>query len=266
MRSANQVGLTAILLLFIVLNPGTWAAQPAVESFSGGANGWVGTSDFGTGNWSFTGGAARVAFFDPGFGFPDLCTLSNSPGATSGSFTGNYENAGIEVIGFSFMALNGLPASSVVELEWGGSTSVYRRGFSVTTTGVWFNFTASVQDDAQGQWTVIKGSLANFAAARQSVRHVALRMSRTLTVAHQFVIDDLFIAGKPGGNSVSRDVVGRIEWGGLLAGVGYQVQSTTNLLLAPWETVENLTATGVLHATIITNESRSMEAYRIRFE
>ena len=264
MRSAKLAGLAGILLL----NPGggsLQAAQPAVESFSGGANGWEGISDFGTGNWFFTGGVARVVF-DPVPLFPDIGTLSNAAGATSGSFTGNFDTAGIEVIGFSFLAPTTLPASSVVELEWGGSTSVYRRGFSVTQTGVWFAFTASLQEVDKNQWTVNKGSLNDFAAARQSVNHVALRVARTLTVAHQFLFDNLFVAGLPGGASVVHGPSNRIEWDGLLAGLNYQVQSTTNLVASPWVTVESLTATGALHSTIITNTVRDMEAFRIRFE
>ena len=55
-------------------------------------------------------------------------------------------------------------------------------------------------------------------------------------------------------------------WDGLLVGLDYQVQSTTNLVASPWVTVESLTATGALHSTIITNTARDMEAFRIRFE
>jgi hypothetical protein len=226
----------------------------------------VGTSGFGFGTWSFTEGAARVSFINPGIGLPDLCTLSNLPGATSGSFTGNYDTAEIDVIGFSFMAPNYLPTASLVEFEFGGSTSVYRRSFSITQTGIWYTFTASLQEEDKNQWTVHKGSMSDFAAARQSVDHVALRVARTLTTAHQFVFDDLFVADVPGGASFARDSSSRIVWDGLLAGLDYQVQSTTNLIAAPWVTVESLTATGALHTTIITNAVRDMEAFRIRFE
>lgn len=55
-------------------------------------------------------------------------------------------------------------------------------------------------------------------------------------------------------------------WDGLLAGLDYQVQSTTNLIASPWVTMEALTATGALHTTVITNAVREMESFRIRFE
>lgn len=44
---------------------------------------------------------ARVVF-DPAPMFPDIGTLSNAAGATSGSITGNFDAAGIDVIGFPF--------------------------------------------------------------------------------------------------------------------------------------------------------------------
>jgi hypothetical protein len=264
MRSAKPAGLAGILLINLWVSSAE-TAQPAVETFSAGANGWEGVAEFGTGSWVFTGGMARVVF-DPAPMFPDIGTLSNAAGATSGSFTGNFDAAGIDVIGFSFLAPNTLPASSVVELEWGGSTSLYRRGFSVMQTGVWYTFTASLQEEDKNQWTVNKGSLSDFSAARQTVHHVAVRVGRTLSVTHQFVMDDLFVAGLPGGASIVREASNRIVWDGLLAGLDYQVQSTTNLIASPWVTMEALTATGALHTTVITNAVREMESFRIRFE
>jgi hypothetical protein len=263
-HNIKTMGLAGIMLLIPAAH-GLSAAQPAVEGFSGGANGWVGVTEYGTGTWTFTGGVARVVFAPVPL-FPDIGTLSNAPGATSGSFTGNFDNAGIDVVGFSFLALNALPASSVVELEWGGGTSVYRRSFSITQTGLWYNCVASLLEEDKNQWTVSKGSLTDFATARQSVTHVAVRLARTLSVSHQFLIDDLFVAGMPGSASMTRDATGRIEWDGLLAGIGYQVQSTTNLIAAPWVAVESLTATGILHTTIITNAAKEGEAFRINFD
>lgn len=64
-------------------------------------------------------------------------------------------------------------------------------------TGVWYTFTASLQEEDKNQWTVNKGSLSDFSAARQTVHHVAVRVGRTLSVTHQFVMDDLFVAGLP---------------------------------------------------------------------
>ena len=98
------------------------AAQPTNESFTAGASGWAGTTGstpFGeTGVWSFTGGAARVLFFNPGFPVPDSATLSNTPTASGGAFTGNYDQAGINLIGFSVLAPQIVPDGFVI-LEGG---------------------------------------------------------------------------------------------------------------------------------------------------
>jgi hypothetical protein len=261
--------ISMVLIAGIVF--GQWAvfsAQPTNETFTGGSNGWVGTtaSAFGSfGIWSFTGGAARVLFPNPGFPVPENATLSNTPSASSGSFTGNYDAVGIATIGFSFLAPQIVPSGFVV-LEWAGSTSVFQRGFTVATAGVWYHFTASLADVDRHQWTTLLGSSNDFAAARQSVKYVTIRFSRNGLLEHQFIIDDVFLAGQPGGASISRDFDGMIRWDSLVAGVGYQVQSTTNLIAAPWVAVESLTATGVLHTTIITNSARETESFRIRFQ
>lgn len=261
-----------ILMLFagMLVSPlAVYSAQPTNESFTGGANGWAGTTGifpFGeTGAWLFDGNTARV-LFDPVFAVPDNAVLSNTPAASSGSFTGNYDAAGIDTIGFSFLAPQIVPAGFVI-VEWAGSTSLYQRGFTVSTTGVWHHFAASLADEDQHQWTTLQGSSNDFAAARQSVRSVVLRFSRNGVFAHEFSVDNLYVAGQPGGSAITSDAGGVIQWDGLLAGLGYRIQSTTNLLDGTgWTSVETLTATGALHATVITNTTRSTEAFRIRFD
>ena len=258
-----------LLIAGILVGPSVvFSAQPTNETFTGGSNGWVGTtaSAFGSfGAWSFTGGAARVLFSNPGFPVPESATLSNTPSATSGSFTGNYDAAGIDTIGFSFLAPQIVPVGFVI-LEWAGSTSLYQRGFTVTSTGVWYHFTASLADEDRHQWTTLLGSSNDFTAARQSVSYVTIRFSRNGLLDHQFVVDNVFLAGRPGGASFTHDSGGLITWDGLVAGVGYQVQSTTNLISASWVGVESLTATGNLHTTIITNETQPAKSFRILFE
>ena len=80
------------------------------------------------------------------------------------------------------------------------------------------------------------------------------------------MVDKLYVAGRPGISSVTPEATGVIQWDGLLAGVGYHIQSTTNLLEPSWTSVESLTATGALHATVLTNTARAAEVFRIRFD
>lgn len=53
---------------------------------------------------------------------------------------------------------------------------------------------------------------------------------------------------------------------GLVSGVGYNVQATTNLSTDFWTAFESLTANGALHTTIITtNGTKPAEAFRMLF-
>jgi hypothetical protein len=242
-------------------------AQPAVESFDAGANGWAGSSELFTGSWNFSGGTAEVVFSDIGsFAFPDIGVLSAAAGATSGSFTGDYDAASIEAIGFSFRAQNVLPGTGTVELEWGGSASVYRRGFPVTETGVWFRFVASLSEADKSQWTVKTGSLDDFAAARQSVDQVTLRVPRKVTSEHRYSFDEIFVAGLPEGGSVTAAGARTVVWQGLLSGVRYEVERTTNLVTGIWSFYEQIQATGAFRQTIVTNSADPAAAFRMRFQ
>lgn len=59
---------------------------------------------------------------------------------------------------------------------------------------------------------------------------------------------------------------GRVVWDGLLAGVGYRVESSTNLIAGDWSPMESFTATGAVHATVFTNSARTQESLRLSFE
>lgn len=250
-------GARLLLSVWLWWGVGAFAAQPTNESFSAGANGWVGTSGstpFGeTGVWSFTGGAARVLFFNPGFPVPDSATLSNGPSASGGAFTGNYEQVGINRIGFSVLAPTVLPSGFVI-LEWAGSTSLYQRGFTVATTGVWHHFTASLSDVARGEWTVLAGSVHDFAAARQSVRRVTLRVSRNGLPAHEFVFDHLHLSGEPEAIALDPLASGlmRGRWQALNAGRTYHVEAATTMT-GTWSTIQGFVATGAVHELTLTN-------------
>ena len=100
------------------------SAQITTEQFNAGAGGWQGSSSFG-GTWTFTGGAARVTCPDTGYiAIPEVGRRSNLPTASGGAFTGNFEAAGIELIGFSFFADTETPNSG--RLVLGGPSSIYQ--------------------------------------------------------------------------------------------------------------------------------------------
>jgi len=193
----GSVWLNGLLALIFPIT--VWSAQVTIETFGGGANGWGGASTAGTGSWTFTGGVARVRFENTTpFAVPDTGIVSNKPGASSGTFTGDYESAVITLIGFRFQAVEFLPSGNVT-LEWGGSTSVYQYGFSTNgmQTGVWYTCTAPLAVETRDQWAVIEGSRDDFAAARLSVSNISIRITRTGVTQRHYLVDDIFLASQP---------------------------------------------------------------------
>lgn len=256
MRQSRDMRFAVVYLTFFLVTAGTSrGANTTVETFSGGAQGWVGSSFF-SGIWAFTGGVARVRFPNQGeIAFPETGTLSNSPSASSGSFTGNYDAANISVIGFRFMAPHVVPSGLVI-LEWGGSTSVYQQGFVVNATGVWFTCTASIADDAVAFWSPTEGSLDDFAAARQSVKFVSVRMTRTGTQSQDYLLDDIYLAGQPSVGMISTSNGTNFTFASddLVSNLYYEVQGAPAVTGA-WQTIQTWLATNQSQIVILTNDA-----------
>lgn len=223
------------------------AAGLTNEAFTFGANGWQGSLTLGNGSWSYTGGAVRITFNDTTpISIPDTGTLSNLPGATSGSFTGDYLEAGINLIRFRFYAPTELPSG--VTLLWGGLSNIYFRQFTISQTGVWYNLDASLASPGRGEWNALQGSLTNFNTVLQNVKFVAIRVARSGVQKQQFVIDDVSITRQPVASAVSYgENLGAIVWADLITDVHYQVEATTNLIEPAWDMIESFTATSIVH-------------------
>jgi len=245
----------ACYLLIAACPPVLMSAQITNESFGSGANGWIDSTTFGTGNWSFTGGVARVNFINTGIAFPDGAKLSGTASASSGAFTGNYDQAGINLVGFSFLAPQIVPPTNTfVVLEWGGSTSIFQKGFSVTATGVWHHFSVSLSDEAKGQWTTIQGSKDNFVAARQSVSFILISVSRNGILEHEYVIDNIFLAGQPsfGALAWSTGSTFHARADDLLSNRTYDVESAPEVT-GTWTMSQSFISTNTMQWINITN-------------
>lgn len=249
---------TLSLIVLFLFSVRAMAASPVVESFGTGSNGWSGTGSGDgfnvAGIWSFTSGYASLLFKN--MGFPNTGgggTLSNSPAASSGSFTGDYPQAGINLVGFSFYAAQVVPAAGYAILEWGGSTSIYQRGFTVGTTGVWYEFKASLADEAAGSWTVLQGSVDDFSSARQSVKFVRIRVNRNGIPQHEFRVDDVYLEGEP--DATTLDLGGGLFssiWDALHTGKTYHVESSPEVT-GTWSVAQSFVATNVQHLITLTN-------------
>ncbi len=245
--------LSALVLHAVTFS--LYGAARTNETFDSGANGWVGTTSFLTGNWAFSGGEAKISFADIGmFAFPDFGLLSNSPSATSGSFTGNYDAAGANVIGFSFYAADILPGGgSNVVLRWRGSTSVFQKAFTVAQTGVWYNFSMPLSDAARFEWDLFVGSYDDFPAARQAVSSVNIRVFRNGSAAHSFAIGEIYLSNEP--ESVTFAITGSnalVGAGGLLTGEAYDIESASEVS-GTWSYAQSFVATNSQQIIQVTN-------------
>jgi len=223
------------------------AATVTSETFSAGANGWQGSS-FLEGSWTFTGGAARVRFPNSGL-FPIFSsgTLSNLTTATSGSFTGDFVAAGINVVGFRFNASTELPSGVSLWIGDGNNTYFYMFD-DVTQTNVWYTLSASLVNPEAGGWEVITGSLTNFNTALLNVRFVAIRVARSGVLSQQFVIDDLFLGRQPNATVMMQDGEDhQTMWDGLISNVMYNVEASTDLILPTWFIIDSFIATNIVH-------------------
>ena len=248
----------AVVCLLLAAPWSACSAGIGMETFSAGASGWNGSVTLGGGGWSFTGGVARVTFVDTTpVPIPDTGVLSNSPSASSGIFTGNYVAAGIGMIGFRVMAPTELPSGIV--LRWGGSTSVYQRQFFIAHTGVWVACAASLVDVDAGPWTVIEGSADDFDAARQDVRFVSVRLQRSGTTAHAYLIDDMVADALPAGGVPSVLANGSVSmrWDYLQTNVAYRLESTPDLD-GVWTVEHIITATNRWMWVARTNTSHRL--------
>ncbi len=256
---------SALALYMISALPGG-AAQFYSESFTTGSNGWKGTCDYVSGSWNFTGGAARVNFNDTGFvPVPDVAVLSNAPSASSGSFTGNFDVAGVENIGFKFMAPVELPSD--VRIELGGVTSVYQRSFisQITQTGVWYSLSASVLSREGGGWTNVLGPVGDFVSVRQNVKYVTIKINRAAsTAARQYVVDDLNLFGSPevAGWSSSTGGLLSLQVNYLATGRTYEVYAAP-AVTGTWTWSQNIVPTGSSQWVTITNTTATNQFFRL---
>jgi hypothetical protein len=256
------------LLLGITMSATWWpmlveSAQPVVVGFDSSAENWVGSSQIGTGSWNFTGGVARLSFSDTFPIFFDSGTLSNLPSASSGSFTGNYDAAGIRAIGFSFLATTAKPSGVVLEI--GGVTSVYQRQFSVATTGVWHHFSASLASVQEGGWTNLAGPVGDFASVRQNVRYVTIKIARDASAGpRQYLIDNIFLGREP----VAGDVLQpggsfRLLGEDLQSNLTYYVESSPEVT-GTWSVAQSFVATNQTQSINLTNDAHR-QFWRMRF-
>lgn len=256
----------ATLLTALLFAHAAHAASPSLETFTTAPAGWEGTAALGMAGWDTGTGDARLTFYstegdDYSLPLPETGILRLVP-SSAPAFTGDYEAAAITAIGFCFMAPTQTPSRQLVVLEWGNTNAVFLRTFTIATTGVWHACVASLENPSA--WTPVLGSLADFATTRRDVTHIAIRCTRTGITARDYLIDDLFVAGRPTGAFVIAEANRfRIGVEHLLPGQSYLLE-TADTLAGPWLPAQTITATNTLDLLSVTNDAPAL-FLRLRF-
>lgn len=184
---------TFIRLLFLVgaawLLPGGHAtANPRIETFTAGLNGW--TNLPGSTVWRPTNQAAAVTFAASPLPASSSLVFTGFPGVTE--FTGDYRALGHEAIGFAFRADNVLPTSLQLTLSSASTGYFVFLDPAVTATGVWYRFLVPLESKARGPWDGDDASL--FESVLAAIDTVSITVTKPSTVASaRFRIDDVVV-------------------------------------------------------------------------
>ena len=255
------MGMKRIMTIGLaLLATASWGAAIYTEPFvsTGVATGRL---TMGAGSWSYTGGVARVRFnaANPTNAMPNTGILY----PLSGSFTGDYVAAGVEVLGLKFRSEAGLP--SVVWVELAAGTSVYQRMLPVSEVGIWETFMVPLTSAEAGGWTAQEGRLDEFGESLRNVKSVVVKVRRSGVTVMDHLVDDLFADQTPQA-AVGRSSGGQmtLAWDALQVGAPYRMERSDRLG-GTWQDAGAVTATSRLHQVEIPTDPDAPQLfYRLR--
>lgn len=217
---------------------------------AGGASIYTETFDSGAAGWSHAGSLAVTAeesglrgqFAAQGFPFPESGSFWADAAASGGAFAGNYSAAGVQLIGFSFLAQEALPSAALVRLS-GAETSFFRSfADAIAQTGVWYRIVFSLQSQAAGRW--VGGTEPAFAEVLRDVQRLEIQITRAGMTAQRYRLEDVFLDALPAGTEVSAD--GTVAWSRLRADQAYVVEAAADPTQA-WEAVDGFICESPTH-------------------
>ena len=259
-RAAGRAAIGLFLASFACTGLLAPAAEIHLESFAADSAGWTnsGALTVGATNGFLLGRFAAQTIPAPGTG-----AFVATNGSSGGAFVGDYPAAGIQLIGFAFMAQDVLPSSAI--LRWHGPTSSYFRSFaaSILQTGVWYRLAFPMESRAAGRWQ--GGGEELFALDRADVKSVEIQVSRSGTTAQRYGVDDVFVDVLPTGSigPAASDV--HLFWTALQAGTVYAVETAAQPG-GPWTETARLAATDRVQEWSDPDASAaSNRLYRLRF-
>ena len=237
MAAKRNIWIVAGTIMAMCYWPFAWAAAVYTETYSDGLAGWT---NVGSVQLTTTNHALRERFAAQSIPVPETGSFVATNTSSAGAFTGDYVAAGVQLIGFSFMAKEVLPSSALV--RWIGPTSSYFQSFSsyVVATGIWYKMAFSLANGAAGQWS--GGAVEGYADALLDVRGLEIQVTRAGMGAQSYYIDDVFTDALPVGSPNAADGK-QVAWSQLRSNVVYVVESAETAV-GPWEFLDDFIATG----------------------
>lgn len=238
---------TAAAALWPLLASG---ATPYSEPFNASLSGWTNN---GAVTWTASGAAASATF--PVFAGPVSAVLMAGAGASGGALVGDYAEAGILLMGFSFRAEHIKPSSLL--LQWRcGTNAVFRELKDlILVTGAWHRLAFSLASPAAGGWVTGLDD-ATFADMQTNVTSISLLVEgQSLSSTVRYWLDDFFIAGAQSASRLQATTNGY----GDLTWVDVQSNYTYRLEFAPdpggtWSNMGVATATS---SSLVSNVALS---------
>lgn len=209
------------------------AASITNETFSVNLQGW---SNAGLRSWTWqSGGHLRVSFPPSPPSPGDHATLKAGPTASSGSYTGNYVTAGINLIGFDFMAESTGPATFNLDLIYGTNRMSVALVDRVVPSNGWQTIAVSLRHKADGPWFG-PANEGQFQTWLQDISGVEIRIVRHADQAEIYRLDNFFAVRQ----SAMTEMVNvgpeamAMAWTDVLIGRQYRVEATQNLSGNEW--------------------------------
>lgn len=220
------------------------AAAHVTEAFAAGLSGW--TNHIDPTPWVASTQAVRASF--SASVLPQNASLEAGAGASGGAFVGDYRAAGVEALGFDFLAEDAQP--SVLKLELTAGTNVFFQDLRprMTAVGEWNHFLVSLADGDADRWAGAPAS--ELSTSLTNVIRVAIRVTTSGAGARAFRLDDVFLDRLPFLRPTSESTV---MADGLRTGFAYGVE-TTDMLGGAWTNVASFAATNRTEMLVISNQ------------
>lgn len=252
--------------LVITLQGSLYAASFYTETFEGSLGGWQ-DRDAGKMTVSYTNnlgnptGCILGRFSLQQIALPQTDAFIATGAVNTVNFVGDYHAAGVELIGFDFIALNVIPASARIEITGriGETQTDYVARFftsALVGTNIWHSFRYRLTSPSDGGWTF---GTNNFYQIMTNVVSLQVQISRSGESAQTYLLDNIFIDALPaGGGATAASNTPQIVWNNLRTNEVYRVEASPDLVVPEWTVIATITA----QTSTVTTDYPATNDYR----